>query len=189
MVVHAGADAIGLNFYARSPRVLNIEQARAIALAAGPFVAVTGLFVDAEPDFIRQVLGQVPLHLLQFHGDESPGFCQAFERPYIKALRMTEQLDVGAAIAAHPAAAGILLDAYVPGKPGGTGETFDWRRVPQQAARPIVLAGGLTPGNVEAAVAATSPYGVDVSGGVESAPGVKDREKVEEFIICARRGS
>ncbi len=188
MVVSAGADAIGLNFYAQSPRVVSIKQARAIALAVGPFVTVTGLFVDAEPDFIRQVLHQVPLHLLQFHGDETPSFCEAFERPYLKALRMTPELDVKAAIAAHPAATGVLLDAYVPGTPGGTGETFDWGRVPQQAARPIVLAGGLTPANVGAAIAATCPYAVDVSGGVESAPGVKDPDKVQKFIRQARKG-
>lgn len=184
--VCAGADAIGLVFYRRSPRAVTLEQAKAIALAAGPFVTVTGLFVDPEPDHVRQVLREVPLQLLQFHGRETPSFCESFGRAYMKALRMSPELDVKSAIAEHPGASAVLLDAYVQGVPGGTGQRFDWRRVPQRAARPIVLAGGLRPDNVAAAIAATRPEAVDVSGGVESEPGSKDPAKMEAFITRAR---
>lgn len=185
-VVDAGADALGLVFYAASPRAVTIEQAREIALAAGPFTVVTGLFVNADPEFMAVVLAQVPLQLLQFHGDETPGYCESFQRPYMKAIRMRPELDVTAAIALYPNASGILLDAYRPGVPGGTGETFDWARVPQSPVKPIILAGGLTPMNVTDAINATHVYGVDVSGGVESAPGKKDHGKIKSFINNAR---
>lgn len=185
-VVDAGAEALGLVFYAASPRAVTIEQARAIALAAGPFTVVTGLFVNADPEFVSAILQQVPLQLLQFHGDESLAYCESFGRPYMKAIRMRPELDVVVAIAEYPSASGILLDAYRPGIPGGTGETFDWARVPQQSAKPLVLAGGLTPTNVAEAIRATQVYGVDVSGGVESAPGKKDHGKITSFINNAR---
>lgn len=184
--VEAGAEALGLVFYAASPRAVVIEQARAIAFAAGPFAVVTGLFVDADPEFVSAVLKQVPLQLLQFHGDETPAYCESFSRPYMKAIRMRPELDVIAAIAEYPSAAGILLDAYRPGVPGGTGETFDWMRVPQQSTKPLVLAGGLTSANVAEAIRATQVYGVDVSGGVESAPGKKDHGKITSFINNVR---
>ncbi len=185
-VVDAGAEALGLVFYTASPRAVVIEQARAIALVAGPFITVTGLFVDAGQEFVNAVLTQVPLQLLQFHGNETPAYCESFARPYMKAIRMRPELDVAAAIAEHPNASGILLDAYRPGVPGGTGETFDWARVPQQSSKPLVLAGGLTPANVADAIRATQVYGVDVSGGVESAPGKKDHGKITSFINNAR---
>jgi phosphoribosylanthranilate isomerase len=185
-VVNAGADALGLVFYAASPRAVSIQQAREIALATGPFIAVTGLFVDAEPEFVNAVLKEVPLHLLQFHGNEAPEYCSAFQRPYMKALRMRPELDVDASIQSYTGASGILLDAYRPGVPGGTGETFDWARVPVSSAKPIVLAGGLAPENVAEAIRATSVYGVDVSGGVESAPGKKDHNKIISFINNVR---
>ena len=185
-VVDAGAEALGLVFYAASSRAVNIEQARAIALAAGPFTVVTGLFVDADPAFVNSVLRQVPLHLLQFHGDEAPTYCESFARPYMKAIRMRPELDVAAAIAEYPTASGILLDAYRPGVPGGTGETFDWVRVPKSSRKPLVLAGGLTPANIADAIQTTQVYGVDVSGGVESAPGKKDHGKITSFINNAR---
>lgn len=188
-VVDAGAEAIGLVFYAASPRAVTILQARAIALAAGPFTVVTGLFVNADPEFVDAVLKQVPLQLLQFHGDENLAYCESFARPYMKAIRMRPELDVAAAIAGYPSASGILLDAYRPGVPGGTGETFDWARVPQQSAKPLILAGGLTPANVADAILATQVYGVDVSGGVESAPGKKDHSKITSFINNARLAS
>jgi len=185
-VVDAGAEALGLVFYAASPRAVTTEQARAIALAAGPFTVVTGLFVNADPEFVGAVLKQVPLQLLQFHGDEDLAYCESFARPYMKAIRMRPELDVATAIAAYPSASGILLDAYRPGIPGGTGETFDWARVPQQSTKPLVLAGGLTSVNVTEAIRATRVYGVDVSGGVESAPGKKDHGKITSFINNAR---
>lgn len=186
IAVKAGADAIGLVFYAPSPRAVSVEQAREIAASVGPFVTVVGLFVNAEETFVREALANVALHVLQFHGDESREFCEQFQRPYMKAIRMRPELDVAQAIAEYPSAAAILLDAYRPGVPGGTGETFDWQRVPLQASRPVVLAGGLTPENIALAVQSTQVYGVDVSGGVESSPGKKDEQKVEQFIHNAR---
>ncbi|WP_331346931.1 phosphoribosylanthranilate isomerase [Cellvibrio sp. UBA7661] len=186
VAVDAGADALGLVFYEASPRSVSISQARQIALAVGPFVVVTGLFVDADPEFVNAVLNDVPLQLLQFHGNESPDYCSFFHRPYIKALRMRPELDVVTSIDSYPNASGILLDAYRPGVPGGTGETFEWTRVPAQSLKPIVLAGGLTPDNVGEAIRTVSVYGVDVSGGVELAPGKKDQSKVTSFINNAR---
>ncbi|MET0356171.1 MAG: phosphoribosylanthranilate isomerase [Cellvibrio sp.] len=184
--VDAGADAIGLVFYGPSPRAVSIDLARTIAASVGPFVTVVGLFVDAEESYIRDVLAKVSLHVLQFHGNESREFCEQFQRPYMKAIRMRPELDVAQEINRYLSASAILLDAYRPGIPGGTGETFDWQRVPKQALRPIVLAGGLTPENVSSAIQSTQVYGVDVSGGVESAPGQKDPRKVAQFISNAR---
>ncbi len=185
--VAAGTDAIGLVFYVKSPRAVTIEKAREIALAVGPFVTVTGLFVDADPKEVDGVLDRVPLHLLQFHGDESAAYCESFHRPYLKALRMKPDLNLDSVINQYSSAVGILLDAYRPGVPGGTGETFDWGRVPQSSSHPIVLAGGLNPNNVADAIKSTRIYGVDVSGGVESAPGIKDPEKIQAFIQRARQ--
>lgn len=185
-VVAAGAHALGLVFYSASPRAVEPMQARAIAAAAGPFICTTGLFVNAEAQWVASVLAEVPLQLLQFHGDEPADYCESFHRPYLKAIRMRPDLDVAAAIAAHPNASGILLDAYRPGVPGGTGETFDWERVPGKSRVPLVLAGGLTPENVAEAVRKTGVYGVDVSGGVESAPGKKDHSQIKSFINNAR---
>lgn len=142
--IDAGADAIGLVFYEHSPRAVGIELAREIAYAAGPFVTSVGLFVNADAAFIQQVLSRVPLQLLQFHGNETAEFCQQFQRPYIKAIRMRPELDLHLAIASHPNALALLLDAYRPGVPGGTGETFDWQRIPKDSSRPLILAGGLT---------------------------------------------
>jgi phosphoribosylanthranilate isomerase len=191
----AGADALGLIFYPPSPRSLHdLQLAKDIAVAVGPFVTVTALFVNPEPRWVDQVLTQVPVGLLQFHGDESPAFCESFARPYMKALRMKPGLDVKASVEAYPNATAVLLDAYSPGCAGGTGETFDWDRVPAGAATPIVLAGGLTPDNVADAVARVKPYGVDVSGGVEAssggqpAYGIKDSEKVAAFVRRAKCG-
>lgn len=186
LAVNAGADAIGLVFYAPSPRAVSIAQAREIAASVGPFVTVVGLFVDADESFVREVLASVALHVLQFHGDESREYCEQFQRPYMKAIRMRPELDVALAIEHYASAAAVLLDAYRPGIPGGTGETFDWQRVPAKSARPIVLAGGLTPENVALAIQSTHVYGVDVSGGVESVLGKKDAQKVEQFIRNAR---
>lgn len=182
--VKAGADAIGLVFYAKSPRAVSLQQAGEITAALGPFVTTVGLFVDADPAFVREAAASV--QLLQFHGDESREYCEQFQRPYMKAIRMRPDLDVLAAINEYPSASGILLDAYRPGVPGGTGETFDWQRVPVHSPRPLVLAGGLNPGNVASAIQATHVYGVDVSGGVESSPGNKDKEKIDQFIHNAR---
>lgn len=185
-VVFHGAHALGLVFYDASPRAVGLEQAREIAYAAGPFITVTALFVSPSVALVESVLSSVPVQLLQFHGDETPSFCESFRRPYIKAIRMRPDLDLEMAIANHPNASGILLDAYRPGVPGGTGETFDWARVPRNSAVPFILAGGLTSENVAQAIRSTGVYGVDVSGGVESAPGKKDHNQVKSFITNAR---
>lgn len=182
----AGADAIGLVFYAKSPRAVDIEQARAILAALPPFVTSVGLFVDAERSELERILASVPLDLLQFHGDESVQQCEAFGRPYIKALRVKAGDDIAAQVARYPSAQGILLDAYVEGVPGGTGEAFDWSLIPQMLSKPLILAGGLRPDNVAEAVSRVRPYAVDVSGGVEASKGVKDVEKVGAFIRAAR---
>lgn len=177
--IAAGADAIGLVFYQPSPRCVDVPTARQIALLAGPFVNVVGLFVDADADYIEQVMSQVPLHVLQFHGKETNQYCEQFQRPFIKALRMKPDVDVLAEIEKYPSAQGILLDAYRKGVPGGTGETFDWNRVPRDCEKPLVLAGGLTPENITEAVQLTRPYGVDVSGGVECTSDKKNAESID----------
>ena len=182
-----GADAIGLVFYPNSPRAVEIEQAREILTALPPFVTSVGLFVDAGESAIRPVLEALPLDVLQFHGDEPPEECRRYGRPYIKALRMREQADVLAVARSYHDTAGLLLDTYKSGQPGGTGEQFDWRRVPAQLGVPVVLAGGLTPENVAEAVSIARPYAVDVSGGVESQPGIKDAYKIRSFIAEVER--
>lgn len=185
--VEAGADAIGLVFYAPSPRYLgDLALARQIALAVGPFVTVVGLFVNPEESMVRQVLERVPLHLLQFHGEEGSEFCERFRRPYMKVLRVQQGVNIQAFSQAYSSAAGVLLDTYKKGVPGGTGERFDWQLVPKSTDKPFVLAGGLSPSNVADAVRITTPYGVDVSGGVELAPGIKDKQKINAFITSAR---
>ena len=184
--VAAGADAIGLVFYARSPRSVSIEQARSIVAGLPPFVTTVGLFVDMPQAEIEQVLAAVPLDLLQFHGDESAADCDALKRPYIKALRVRTQDDVTALVDAYPDARAVLLDTFVDGVPGGTGQAFDWALVPARLGKPVILAGGLTPENVAAAIAQVQPYAVDVSGGVELAKGIKDAAKVKDFVRAVR---
>lgn len=185
--VQAGADAIGLVFYSRSPRAVDAATARSICAALPPFVTTVGLFVDADADFVNAVLQQVPLDTLQFHGAETPEYCERFGRPFLKALRMHDSIDLAAERSRYGAARALLLDTYRPGVPGGTGEIFDWQRVPRELAGHIVLAGGLSPANVGAAIEAVRPYAVDVSGGVESAPGIKDARRIREFIAAASR--
>ena len=185
--VTAGADAVGFVFYADSPRAVDVAAARSICAALPAFVTSVGLFVDAAPDFVAATLAAVPLDLLQFHGSEAPAYCAQFSRPYCKALRMRDDIDVVEAAARYADARSLLLDTYRPGVAGGTGETFDWQRVPAQLRGRIVLAGGLTADNVAAAVAQVRPYAVDVSGGVESAPGRKDANKIEAFLAAVRR--
>lgn len=188
VAVAAGADAIGLVFYAKSPRYVTPEQAAAIARAVGPFVTTVGLFVDAGRAEVEAVLAQVPLQLLQFHGNESAAFCASFQRPFIKALRMADGVDVAAVEAEFAAAGalGLLLDSYSPAAPGGTGETFGWERIPVERRLPLILAGGLSPDNVAAAVRYVRPYAVDVSSGVEIAPGRKDSAKIAAFVQAVR---
>lgn len=184
-----GADAIGLVFYPPSPRALAIEAAHAIAAALPPFVTPVGLFLDPAPDEVRTVLERVPLELLQFHGTEPAEFCRAFGRPYIKAVGMSGgDGDIAASAASYPDARALLVDSHEAGSPGGTGETFAWARLPAERPLPVILAGGLAPGNVAAAVSTVRPEAVDVSSGVERSKGVKDEALVREFIEEVRRG-
>jgi len=182
----AGADAIGLVFYPDSPRAIDIATAWEIVEALPPFVTTVGLFVDADPEWIEEILVEVPLDVLQFHGDESPDFCEQFAHPYIKAIRMRPDTDLAEVARRYADAQGLLLDTYRPGVPGGTGEAFDWALAQQPCDKPIVLAGGLTPENVADAIAQVSPWAVDVSGGVEKAKGIKDSSKINAFMAAVR---
>lgn len=181
-IAQAGADSIGLVFYAPSPRAVSIEQARLICESLPAFVTVTALFVDEQASRIEQVLQQLPIDLLQFHGDESASFCRQFGRPYIKALRIRPGLDLLQQAGHYHDARGLLCDAYKPGVPGGTGETFDWQLLDCDLPLPVILAGGLNAENILEAISTVRPYAVDVSGGVEAAKGVKDMNLVQRFI-------
>jgi len=177
-----GADAIGMVFYSDSPRAISIDMASRITGTMPPFVAKVGLFVNAASSLIENVLHKVTLDLLQFHGNEEPGECGRYSKPYIKAVRMHDGIDVCREAERYAGASALLLDTHVADKRGGTGEIFDWSRIPGNAGKPIILAGGLTPGNVANAIRQTLPYAVDVSSGVESGKGIKDARKMAEFI-------
>jgi phosphoribosylanthranilate isomerase len=183
----AGADSIGFVFYAKSPRAVDVRQARAIIAELPPFVTTVGLFVNASRCELNEILEVVPLDLLQFHGDETPQDCEGYHRPWIKALRVRPGDDLEAACRLYAGARGILLDTYVPGVPGGTGEAFDWSLVPARLGKPIILAGGLSADNVGQAIAQVKPYAVDVSGGVEQAKGIKDAAKIEAFMRAVKQ--
>lgn len=181
-----GADAIGLMFYPPSPRCVTLVQGRRIAAALPPFVTLVGVFVDPSPEQVRAALSQLPLHLLQFHGDEAPEFCAGFGLEYIKAARVRPGLDLVQYASRHGAARGLLLDAYVPGAHGGTGQSFDWSLIPRDLPLPLVLSGGLDASNVAEAVRRVRPWAVDVSSGVESARGIKDPARISAFIRGVR---
>lgn len=180
----AGADAIGLVFYQGSPRYVSPPQAAAVCAALSPFVSRVGVFVDPDVAWVREVLRTVPLDILQFHGAEPAGLCTSFELPYLKGVRVRAAGDIRQADRAYSSAAALLLDAFMPGKPGGTGVPFSWALVPEGVAHPIILAGGLNADNVGAAIAAVKPFAVDVSGGIEVRPGVKDAEKMRRFAAA-----
>ena len=185
--VKEGADAIGLVFYPPSPRAVSLQQAAQLVAILPPFITVVGLFVNAHKDEVERVLDTVRIDLLQFHGDETPEECIAFGKPYIKAIRMREGLDLYHERSRYRSAGALLLDTYSKGIPGGTGDSFDWGRIPANLAESVVLAGGLTPNNVEQAVRTVRPYAVDVSGGVESDKGIKDGARIAAFIRGVRR--
>ncbi|MCI8211586.1 N-(5'-phosphoribosyl)anthranilate isomerase [Pseudomonas sp. S25] len=180
--VEAGADAIGFVFYAKSPRAVSVQQARAIIAALPPFISTVGLFVNASRCELNETLDAVPLDMLQFHGDETPEQCDGYHRPFIKALRVQAGDDIAASCRLYSRASGILLDTFVAGVPGGTGETFDWALIPSGLEKPIILAGGLTSANVAQAITQVRPYAVDVSGGVEKSRGIKDHDKIRAFM-------
>lgn len=177
-----GADAIGLVFYSDSPRAVTIHQAQAIVEQLPPFVTVVGLFVNAKKSVIQNVLARVRIDLLQFHGDELPESCRGYNRPYVKALTMREEVDAHHYAELYADSAALLLDAFNQDVRGGSGNCFDWARFPQDIDKPLILAGGLTPDNVAQAIEATVPYAVDVSSGVESGKGIKDLQKMTAFM-------
>ncbi|HEX6928892.1 MAG TPA: phosphoribosylanthranilate isomerase [Gammaproteobacteria bacterium] len=182
-----GADAIGLVFAESSPRRIGIAQAAEIAASVPGGVRVVGLFLDAEEDFVRSVLAAVRVDVLQFHGRESAGYCARFGLPYFKTIGVADRQEAARAIAQYPDACALLFDSHAHGAAGGTGKTADWHALPAANTNNVILAGGLKPGNVFDAVCLVRPHGVDVSSGVESRPGLKDRAKIKEFISEVRR--
>ena len=178
----AGADAIGFVFDPKSPRHIHPDQALKIARALPPFITIVGLFVNAAPDTIEGVLSHVPLDLIQFHGNEKPEQCRRYHRSYIKAIHMQPDVDLHEKARLYGDATGLLLDTYAADVAGGSGQAFDWSRVPRDLGRPLILAGGLTPENVGAAIRQVHPYAVDVSSGVEQDKGIKDAGKISAFI-------
>jgi phosphoribosylanthranilate isomerase len=182
----AGADAIGLVFFEKSPRHVTVEGARHILAALPPFVTSVGLFVDAPAESVRAVLAALPLDLLQFHGEEEPTYCRAFGRPYLKAVRVRPGVDLVKYAARYPDARGLLLDAFVEGVAGGTGQSFDWALIPPGLPVPVVLSGGLTAANVGEAIRRVRPWAVDVSSGVEAAKGIKDAALIAAFMQGVR---
>lgn len=184
-----GADAVGLVFYPQSPRCVSVDIARVIVQALPPFITAVGLFVDANKTAVQHILQQVPLNLLQLHGDEDNELCESYGIPYIKALRVRANVNLNSLIQPYKNARGILLDAYHQTLKGGTGQMFDWDLIPHDLAKPIILAGGLTSANVGDAIAKVKPYAVDVSSGVELSPGIKDQAQLTAFIHKVRHGN
>ena len=183
--VTQGADALGFVLYAPSPRAVTAEQAAQLIKHVPAFVTTVALFVNETAENVSHALAVCPFDLLQFHGDESPEFCRQFNRPYMKAIRVRSTDDIHSAVQQYPDAKALLLDAYVENLPGGTGQAFDWRLIPQLDI-PWVLAGGLNANNVADAVIQVQPFAVDVSGGVEASKGIKDVNKIKDFISEVR---
>jgi phosphoribosylanthranilate isomerase len=186
VAVDSGADAIGLVFYPPSPRSVTASQAARIVAVVPPFVTVVALFVNEPAERIRRILHSVPVDLLQFHGEEPAAFCEQFQRPWVKALRVQADTDIVAHCRRYRTARAILLDSWQEGVPGGTGRTFDWDLANGELPLPVVLAGGLDQDNVGDAVARLRPAAVDVSGGVERSPGHKDAQKIKRFVAAVR---
>jgi phosphoribosylanthranilate isomerase len=187
VAAEAGADAIGLVFYRESPRFVTPGTAANVAAVLPPFVTTVGLFVDADEGKVRDVLAHVRLDLLQFHGTETPAFCESFGVPYVRAVPMGQRIDLLEWAGRFSTARALLLDAHEPGRPGGTGRTFDWAEIPRDLPIPLILSGGLTVENVGRAVREVKPWAVDVSSGVEASRGSKDPQKIVEFIRSVRR--
>lgn len=185
---HAGVDAIGLVFYPPSPRHVAAAQAAAIARALPPFITTVGLFVNPAAEQVEALLNEVHLDVLQFHGDEPPEFCAGFGVPYLKAIRVKAGVDLVQCAIRYQKAQGLLLDAYVEGTPGGTGQSFDWELIPAGLPLPVILSGGLEPANIGDAIRRVKPWAVDVSSGVEASKGIKDAAKIAAFIEGVRKG-
>ncbi len=179
---YSGADALGLVFYDKSPRYVTLQQAALLAAVIPPFVTLVGLFVNPSAEAVQEILQQIPLDVLQFHGEEEPKFCAQFHRPYLKAVRVKNGVDLVQCAARYKDAQGLLLDAFIEGTHGGTGVSFDWTLIPHNLPRPVVLSGGLYANNVADAIKQVRPWAVDVSSGVEAAKGIKDAAKIVAFI-------
>jgi len=186
--VALGVDALGFVFVESSPRCVKIDQVKELIQHLPPFVQTVGLFMSQTEQEIREVLHEIPLNLLQFHGDETPEFCEQFKMPYIKAIPMGGGVDPLDYAAQHAESIGFLLDSHALGESGGSGDIFDWKNIPQGFDRPLILAGGLNIDNVCEAVRQVRPYAVDVSSGVEVAKGIKDQEKMAAFVRGVREG-
>jgi len=184
-----GADAIGLVFYAPSPRYVQIEQARAILATLPPFITTVGLFVDAVATEVHSVLDQLQLDVLQFHGHEPADYCASFHRPYLKALRVKPGVNLVQYASAYGGAQALLLDAHVDGVAGGTGQAFDWSLISRDLPLPVILSGGLNPENVAEGIRRVRPVAVDVSSGVEATKGIKDAAKIAAFMQGVRNAS
>jgi phosphoribosylanthranilate isomerase len=182
-----GVDAIGLIFDGRSKRAVAVEVAEQLSRRVPVFVSTVALFRDADAAWVAEVIARINPDLLQFHGLESPDFCESWARPYLKAVPMAEAQDLEDWCRSYPRARGLLLDSHAPGALGGTGQHFDWSRAPRGLSKSWVLAGGLIPENVGQAVTMAAPPAVDVSSGIESAPGIKDPVKMRAFVDAVRR--
>lgn len=183
--VNAGADAVGLVFYAKSPRAVSVERAAALVRRLPPFVTPVGLFVNAAAAEVEAAVRAVPQLVLQFHGDETPEQCHAAGRPFLRAARMAPGLDLLDFAARHAGAQALLLDAHVEGY-GGGGKVFDWSLIPRNVPCPVVLSGGLHAGNVIEGILRVRPWAVDVSSGVEAVKGIKDPEAIRRFCDAVR---
>ena len=179
--IEMGVDALGFVFYSPSPRAVTIAQAQKIIKGLPPFVNIVALFVNAQVEEVKACMQALPIDVLQFHGDESPDYCEQFGLPYLKAIRMRDEVDLLALSESYISASALLLDSYQPDVPGGTGQVFDWSMI-NDIEKPIILAGGLTVENVAMAIKEVHPYAVDVSGGVEQDKGIKDRQKISAFM-------
>jgi len=179
--VEMGADALGFVFYPASSRAVTIAQTKEIIAGLPPFISIVALFVDAEPEQVQECLATLAIDIVQFHGDESAEYCEQFNKPYLKAIRMREGVDLTQLVNDYPSASAILLDSYQQDMPGGTGHTFDWNLL-SDINKPVILAGGLNKDNVAIAIEKVQPYAVDVSSGVERSKGMKDQQKIRAFM-------
>ncbi|MBS0358361.1 MAG: phosphoribosylanthranilate isomerase [Proteobacteria bacterium] len=179
---YLGVNAIGLIFYDKSPRNVDVQDAKVIAKRMPPFVDVIGVFVNPTKEYVQEILSQVDLTGLQFHGEEPREFCESFKLPYIKTLRMKENTDIHAYIKEYSSMSALLLDTYQEDQYGGTGKTFSWDLIPKDLEKRLILAGGLTVSNVKEAIQKVKPYAVDVLSGVESSKGIKDQMKMKFFV-------
>jgi phosphoribosylanthranilate isomerase len=188
LIAEQGADSIGLVFHPKSPRFIGLDTAREIRDAMPPFVTITALFMDETEEWISEVLSTINPDCLQFHGQEPELDCVRWKQPYIKSISMGSAVDVEAYTQQYFSAQGFLFDSNAAGRQGGSGDTFDWSKIPSSFDRPLVLAGGLNPANVADAVTQVRPWGVDVSSGVEISKGVKDLNLINQFFQEVKRG-